>query len=423
MQEDYLIWPRPIITTPPLNAPGNTRFIVYSVGRFLLALAAQVETVAVGWQVYTITNSTLALGYCGLAVFVPYCLLTLPAGDLADRFDRRRLVVISGFLQAITSALFLTFTLTGLKEVGYFYAALALSGAGRALMGPSMESLLPRLVIGGIGLEKAIAWSSSTFQVAVITGPALGGLLYIYGPAVTYSLGLIGFLGASVAMMALPLAPEARRAVVGGAWERLVEGVAYVVNRKVIFGAITLDLFAVLLGGSVALLPVYARDILHTGPEGFGLLRSAPAIGAVMVGLTLSRYPIKRHTGPTLFACVAGFGAATIVFGVSTSFVLSLLMLVMMGATDMVSVWLRQTLAQRATPDAMRGRVSAVNRLFIGASNELGEFESGTTAAWFGTVPAVVIGGIGTIVVVGLCAWMFPALRRVDRLTDVGPNS
>lgn len=412
------------MTSPPLASPPHSTatFLTYSVGRFLLALAGQVQTVAVGWQVYELTNSPLALGYAGLAVFIPYCLLTLPAGDLADRFDRRRLVVISSLIQVVAAGLFLAFTLSKVDMVGYYYAALALSGAGRALMGPSMESLLPRLVLGGIGLEKAVAWSSSTFQVAVIAGPALGGALYAYGASATYGLSMLCFLGATLALMAIRLAPEPPRVVTGGAWERLIKGVHFVIQRKILFGAISLDLFAVLLGGATALLPIYARDILHSGPIAYGLLRSAPAVGAVAVGLALARYPIQRHTGKAMFLCVAAFGLATVIFGVSTNFALSLVMLATMGATDMVSVWVRQLLAQRATPDDMRGRVSAVNRLFIGASNELGEFESGTTAAWFGTVPAVVIGGIGTIVVVALWMVWFPALRKIDRMRDIGPN-
>jgi MFS family permease len=296
---------------------------------------------------------------------------------------------------------------------------LALFGAARAFAAPASQALLPRLVLEE-NFPRAVALTSSTRQTAVIVGPALGGAIYILGPATAYVVCTLLFATVAILITTLrtqnvPIAHHSD----SGALRRVMAGIAYIRRKPIILGAISLDLFAVLLGGATALLPIFARDILHVGPVGLGLLRSAPALGAATLGFNLTRRPIGKKVGMMMFGCVAVFGIATIVFGLSRNFALSLGVLVVMGASDMVSVYVRSSLVQLATPDAMRGRVSAVNYLFIGASNELGEFESGVTAAWFGSVPAVIIGGIGTLVVVGLWMLLFPELRKVDRLSDV----
>lgn len=374
----------------------------------------------VGWQLYAMTHDPLTLGWVGLAQFLPMAALVLPAGDIADRVSRRLLVIGSCLLVALAGLLFLALTLSGTQSPVGFYGVLVLFGIARAFAGPSFSSLLPQIV-GEDRLPKAIALSSSVFQIAVIGGPALGGAVYLAGPAAAY--GLCALLATIAAVAAarihrpLPARADTRH---HNAFERFTAGIVYIRTRPIILGAISLDLFAVLLGGATALLPVYAHEILHTGPAGLGALRSAVAIGAFLMGLYLGRASLNRHAGPIMFVAVAIFGLGTIVFGVSSSFVLSFAALAIMGAADMISVFVRSTLIQLATPDAMRGRVNAVNMLFIGASNELGEFESGVTAALVGTVPAVVLGGLGTLVVVGAWMWMFPALRRVDRLNDVG---
>lgn len=394
-------------------------FSIYLSSRFLTTIAMQVQSVAVGWQIYGITHSAMSLGLVGLCQFVPMFLLTLPAGDVADRFDQRRVLSLSLFALGLCGMFLLVFTWVYPGRVGPFYAVLVLFGAARGFAGPASQSLMPFL-IPKEKLPRAIAWNSSALQIAVIAGPALGGLLYVWGSATAYIACAVCFLAAGAGQASLGgRRREPGAGVATTAIARVAEGVRFVRVRPIILGAISLDLFAVLLGGATALLPVYARDILHIGPIGLGLLRSAPAVGAATVGLLLGRRPIQRHTGRRMFATVALFGAATILFGLSTNFYLTLGALVILGGSDMVSVFIRQSLIQTATPDAMRGRVSAVSVLFIGASNELGEFESGVTAAWFGTVPAVVIGGIGTLAVVTLWMWLFPPLRRVDRLSDV----
>lgn len=407
------------MTSPSEPVYRNLDITLFIASRFLVSVAMLVQSVAVGWEVYDLTRNPLALGLVGLCQFVPMFLLTLPAGDIADRFDQRRVFSLSVTVEAAASGLFLALTLGHVHVVWPFYVVLVLFGAARGFAGPAMQSLLPFLVPRE-RLPRTIAWSASSLQVAVLTGPALGGFLYALGPATAYAVCCSSFLGAGVVALFL----RGRRRDPGEqtlttAVERVAEGVRFVRARSVILGAISLDLFAVLLGGSVALLPVYARDILHVGPLGLGFLRSAPAIGAATVAALLGRKPLARHAGQVMFAAVAVFGVATIVFGLSTNFYLSMAALAILGAADMLSVFIRQSLIQFATPDAMRGRVSAVSGLFIGASNELGEFESGLTAAWFGTVPAVVIGGIGTLVVVATWMELFPPLRRVDRLVDV----
>jgi MFS family permease len=393
-------------------------FTIYLASRFLSTVAMQIQSVAVGWQVYEIARTPLALGFVGLSEFVPMFLLTLPAGDISDRFDQRKVLAASMWVEALCGALLVALTFTGLHRALPFYLVMMLFGAARGFSGPAGQSLLP-FIVPAERLPKSIAWSSSAFQVAVIAGPAFGGFLYALGPTAAYAVCTVCFAGAGIGTVSLGGRYLAARSAETSAVKRVIEGVRFVRHRPVVLGAISLDLFAVLLGGATALLPVYARDILHVGPIGLGVLRSAPAIGAAIVALALGRRPLETRTGVKMFAAVAIFGISTIVFGISTSFYLSLAALFVLGASDMVSVFIRSALIQFATPDAMRGRVSAVNMLFIGASNELGEFESGLTAAWFGTVPAVVIGGIGTMLVVAIWMKLFPPLRTVDRLTDV----
>jgi predicted MFS family arabinose efflux permease len=397
-------------------------FRLYLSSSFFGTLAIQIQSVAVSWQIYNIAHSPLALGYAGLAQFLPMAACILPAGHLADRFDRRLIITISYFLQAISAGLFLALALMKTGRVWPFYVVLALFGAGRTFARPASQSFVP-LLVSAEQFPQAVAWGSSGFQTAVIAGPAIGGAIYILGPAVAYGACLVLFLAVTLVTAAIKSRSTRYPVEVDmTALERVTAGIVYVFAHPLILGAITLDLFGVLFGGATALLPVYASDILHVGPTGLGLLRSAPAVGAALLGLILGHMPLRRNSGYALFGAVAMFGIATIVFGLSENFLLSLAALIALGASDMVSVYVRSTLIQLATPDAMRGRVSAVNGLFIGASNELGEFESGVTATWFGTVPAVVIGGIGTLVVVGLGLWLFPSLRDVDTISDVVPS-
>ncbi len=401
--------------SPPRYASRD--FARFVSGRFLSTLATQIQSVAIGWQIYDIQHTTLALGFVGLCQFLPMFLLTLPAGEVSDRLDQRRVLATAQVIQAACAALFLVFSLTRPREVAPFYVVLVLFGAARGFAGPSGQSLLPFLVPPE-RLPKAIALNSSAFTTAVIAGPALGGFLYIFGPVASYGVCLCAFLLASILIGTLGGRRVVGRRSDGTRLTRVVEGVRFVRDRRIILGAISLDLFAVLFGGAAALLPAFARDILHVGPIGLGLLRSAPAVGAACTAFALARTPLERRTGSRMFSAVALFGVATIVFGLSTHVALSLAALFVVGAADMISVFVRSALIQYATPDPMRGRVSAVNMLFIGASNELGEFESGLTAAWLGTVPAVVIGGLGTLGVVLTWMWLFPGLRAVDRLKD-----
>ena len=386
--------------------------------RFLSTLAIQVQSVAIGWQIYDMERTPLALGLVGLCQFLPMVLLTLPAGDVSDRFNQRRVYSLAAGVQALCSALFLLLSIFKPQTAWMYYVVLVLFGAARGFTGPSGSSLLPFLVPPE-KISKAMAVSSSFFTAATISGPALGGFLYALGPVPVYAICILGFVGAACIVTQLggrrfiPEKTDATR------YERVAEGVRFVRSRPVVLGAISLDLFAVLLGGATALLPIYARDILHVGPVGLGFLRSAPAVGAFATAFFLTQYPIKQHVGAKMFGAVAIFGVATIVFGFSTWFPVSLAALFVLGASDMVSVNIRSSLIQLSTPDSMRGRVSAVSMLFIGASNELGEFESGITAALLGTVPAVVVGGAGTLLVVGWWMKLFPPLRKVDKFSDV----
>jgi MFS family permease len=389
---------------------------LYQVARFFIVAALEMQSVAVGWQVYEITRQPLDLGLVGLAQFLPGVFLFLLAGHTADRHDRRRLLNICYCGFVLCSGLLLLLAIRGSRSVNLIYAILLLLGVVRCFNWPASRALLPQLVPAHY-FSRAVAWNASTFQAATILGPAIGGVLYAAakGPEIVYGTATASALVALAATLRIHSQPLIRPAQ-EMSLRAVMAGFAYVWREKVVLGSISLDMFAVLLGGAVALLPVYASEILKTGPWGLGLLRSAPGIGAAMMAIFLAKRPIQRKAGPIMLWCVAGFGIFTILFGISRSLVLSLFALLLVGATDMVSVIIRATLVQFATPDEMRGRVNAVDMLFIGASNELGEFESGLTAHWFGTVPAVVLGGVGTLVVIGLWTWLFPALRKADRI-------
>jgi MFS family permease len=402
----------------PRAALAAPDFRKYQVARFLLVLGVQMQSVAVGWHVYSLTQSPLHLGYVGLAQFLPAILLSLVTGDTADRFDRRRILLVCYAALALCALLLFGLARGGVSTVWPLYGVLLLLGVARAFTGPAAQSLVPHLVPAE-HLSSAVALNSTIFQVATIVGPSLGGLLYApLGAAGVYATCAVMMGGAALGVGAMAVR-TGRLEHATRSWERLVAGIHYVWRRKVVLGAISLDLFAVLLGGAVALLPVFAQDILHTGPWGLGLLRSAPAVGAAAMAGALAFFPLRRRAGALMFASVALFGLATIGFGLSRHLWLSLLCLVVLGAADMVSVVIRLTLVQLATPAEMRGRVSAVNMVFVGASNELGEFESGMTAEWFGASRAVVLGGVGTLLVVALWAWRFPELRRVARVEEV----
>jgi MFS family permease len=375
------------------------------------------QSVAVGWQVYEITKRPLDLGLVGLAQFLPGILLFLVAGHAADRIPRKRIIVLcfAGF--AICSTLLLIFTMRGLHSVRPIYITLVLIGIVRAFNGPAGQAFLP-LLVPEEHFPNAVAWGSSFFQAATIFGPTIGGILYGLsgGPEIVYGIAAAAFVIGVVLISFIRIA-AVQRPRGAASLQSVLAGFHYVFENKLVLGAISLDLFAVLLGGAVALLPVYAREILNVGPWGLGVLRSAPGVGAVIMAVVLAHRPLQKRAGATMLWCVAGFGVFTIVFGLSHNIFLSLMSLLFIGALDMVSVIVRSTMVQLATPDEMRGRVSAVNMIFIGASNEFGQFESGITAQWFGTVPAVVFGGIGTLAVVATWAWLFPQLRRVNELT------
>jgi MFS family permease len=395
-------------------------FGFYQAARLLTVLAAEMQSVAVGWQVYEITRRPLDLGLVGLAQFLPGILLFLISGHTADRLDRRRILLFCFGGYALCSALLLNITLRGAHSVLPIYIVLVGVGVVRSFNGPAGQSLVPQLVAEK-HFPNAVAWGATVFQAGTILGPALGGIIYGFsrGPAAVYASSMIASL-AAILFIARVKARRPARVHKDVSISTLLAGFNYIWREKLVLGSISLDLFAVLLGGAVALLPVYAREILKTGPWGLGLLRSAPGVGAAVTALAVAHWPLRRRAGTAMLWCVAGFGIFTIIFGLSHSLAVSMIALLFVGATDMVSVIVRGTLVQLATPDEMRGRVSAVNMLFIGASNEFGQFESGLTANWFGTVPAVIFGGLGTLAVVALWAWRFPELRRADQLTRAG---
>lgn len=412
----------------PDTGLGNVRaalayvdFRRYVFGRFLATLVWQMLGVAVGWQVYAITRDPLDLGLIGLAQFLPFFALVLPGGQLADRVDRRLVMVIAYVVEALCVLTLIGFSWSGSQDVRWVFLAMALFGAGRALWMPASQAMVVNLVPQAV-FPSAVAFNSTLFETAVITGPAIGGLVYALGESQLEVSGalLVYCLAFVLLVVAIVLLAGIRPRAVAAeskptSWHEFTLGLRFVFSRRPVLGAISLDLFAVLFGGATALLPMFAADILHVGPEGLGLLRTAPGVGAALTAIWLARRPIHRHAGAWMFGGVVVFGCATVLFGLSTSFWLSMFALFCLGVGDMVSVFVRHLLVQLETPDAIRGRVSAVSAMFIGASNELGEFESGLTASWWGPVRAVTYGGVACLVVVAVYLKLFPELRRLDR--------
>ena len=406
---------------PPTHHWGAFRhrgFLLFWLSRLLATFAAQILSVAVGWQIYDLTRDPFDLGLVGLVQFAPALLLVLVTGTVSDRYNRRGIVAVCQFVEAGCGLAFLALTVTGAISPTWIFSILAVFGIARAFMNPAASSLIPNLVPAR-DLASAIAMASSAWQTAIIVGPVAGGLLYGLASAAPYATA-IGLLAVAGVLVLLVPRPPQKTTPEPASWTTVIAGFRYVWHEKIVLGAISLDLFAVLLGGATALLPAYARDILHTGPWGLGLLRSAPGIGAIAVALYLAARPVRDHAGVIMFVTVGLFGAFTLIFGLSTAVWLSIAALALAGAADMVSVYIRETLMQLWTPDAVRGRVNAVNAVFIGASNELGEFRAGTVAALIGVVPAVVVGAIGTVAVAGIWAWAFPMLRRARRLDRRG---
>jgi MFS family permease len=384
--------------------------------RLTSGLGFQMLSVAVGWQIYALTGNPFDLGLVGLVQFVPSLLLALPAGHAADQFNRRRIVLLCQIIEWVAIVLLAAGSWMHRLDERAILALVFVIGVGRAFAFPARQAMVPGLVPTAL-LPRAMAMNAGAGETAMIAGPALGGFLYVAGPGVVYGTAAVLYLVATVLLARLRYehTPPRREPPT---LRTLFAGVGFIRARPVLLGVISLDLFAVLLGGATALLPVFARDVLHTGPWGLGLLRAAPAVGALAMSVWLTRRNMERRVGSIMFASVAGFGLATMVFALSTAIWLSLLALAALGAFDMVSMVIRGALVQLETPDAMRGRVSAVNAIFINTSNQLGEFESGLLAAWIGAVPAALLGGIGTLAVVGLWMWMFPALRRRQRLHE-----
>jgi MFS family permease len=403
-------------------------FRFYSAARVLGIMGAEAQSVGVAWQVYQITHSALALGYTGLALFLPGIFFVLPAGHVADRYDRRAVILTCYTVQSLATALLLWLALHGATNIWVIYAVLFLIGTGRCFSGPAASALVPTLVPKE-HFVNAVTWGATVYQIANVTGPMLGGLLFtvslatafggrfatLNGAPLVYTFTLLALLSfLSLMVWVKPRGAGEKKAFTV---ETMLAGLRYVIGTRLLLGSISLDLFAVLLGGAVSLMPIFASDILHSGANGLGLLRAMPSLGALAVSLTLLVLPIKRRAGLTMLTCVGIFGAATVVFGMSRIFWVSCIALLIIGASDMASVVVRSSILQLATPPQMRGRVSSVNWLFIGASNEFGEYESGLTAHWWGAVRAVVIGGIASLAVTGLWSVFFPALRSADKLT------
>jgi MFS family permease len=406
----------------PISSERLFRYRPYALfwtARGLSAFSTQMAAVATGWLVYQKTGSAYDLGLIGLAQFVPMVLLTLPVGHVADRADRRRIVIACQFIECAALAFLAWGIVGGWLRLLHIFASVVVLGAAQAFERPTMSALLPSLVPLGL-LQRAIAMASSANQSAYIVGPAIGGLLYAVHVAVPFAVAACFMFGAAALMSAIVAArppPHGEPATLASVFS----GISFIRHRPILLGAVSLDLFAVLLGGATALLPIYARDILGTGPWGLGILRAAPAAGALTMSLVMARISMRRGVGTKLFVAVAGFGVATVVFALSRNLFLSLAALFACGVADNISVVIRSSLVQLATPDAVRGRVNAVNSLFIGTSNQLGEFESGITAGLLGAVPAVLLGGVATIAVALLWIRLFPALRRIESLADPVP--
>jgi MFS family permease len=410
-----------------LEAFAFRDFRRYQLARVAVILGAEAQSVAVAWQVYSITHRAIDLGYTGLALFLPGLIFLLPAGHVADRFDRRRVILACYALQLLCTGALVELARNNTQNILAIYTVLFFVGTGRAFSSPASSALIPHLV-PEIHFVNAVTWGGAIFQLANITGPALGGLLFtlplsgfaadsrLEGAGIVYvfTLGtLVWFLALVVSLHVRPGRMEHRDLSL----KVVLAGFQYVRRARILLGSFSLDLFVVLLGGAVALMPIFAHEILHQGPRGLGMLRAAPAVGAVTMSVVMARFPLHRHAGRWLFICVSIFGVATVIFGLSHTLWLSLASLAIAGAADTISVIIRGSLLQLATPPEMRGRVSAVNSLFIGASNELGEFESGITAQWWGAVRATVIGGLGSLIVAAVWAGVFPQLRKADKLT------
>ena len=403
-------------------------FRFYSAARLLGIMGAEAQGVGVAWQIYQITHSALALGYTGLALFLPGIFFVLLAGHVADRYDRRTIILTCYSMQALATSSLLWLALCRSQNVWLIYAILFVVGAGRCFSGPAASALVPTLV----PMEhfvNAVTWGATIFQIANATGPMIGGILFtiplthlfggrlaaLNGAPLVYAFTLSQILGfISFFSMVKPRGAGEKK---GFTLETMFAGLRYVISTRLLLGSISLDLFAVLLGGAVSLMPIFAADILHAGANGLGVLRSMPSLGALAVSLTVLAFPIRRRAGKAMLLCVGLFGAATIVFGLSRNLLLSCIALLIIGASDMISVVIRASILQLATPEKMRGRVSSINWLFVGVSNEVGEYESGLTAHWWGAVRAVVFGGIASMAVTGLWSVMFPALRAADALT------
>jgi MFS family permease len=405
----------------PVSLLRHRPFVLFWYARTLSAVAFQIQAVAVGWQIYDITGSTLDLGFVGLAQFVPTVLFMLIAGQIADRYNRTLILQLCQTVMGLAPAVLAWATAAGFIDIALILATVFVIGAGRAFEAPTLQTIVPGIVPAPL-VPRAIAASASAMQAATIAGPAIGGILLTIAPTFAYAACAVLFLLASVlvGMIRTDRMPTTREPITFAVF---FAGIAFIRRNPIVLGAMSLDLFAVLLGGgATALLPAFVRDIFDAGPWEFGLLRAAPAIGALTLSMVLARWTLRRRVGRVMFAGVAAFGVATIAFALSHSFALSFAALVLLGAADLVSVVIRQTLVQLETPDAMRGRVSAVNSLFVGTSNQLGQFQSGMTAGWLGTVPAVLVGGIGTLFVVLACRRLFPQLLHRDRFEpDAAP--
>lgn len=403
-----------ISSSPKLSAFRHTPYLIYWLSRSVAVFAGQIQITALGWQVYDATESAFLLGLIGLSQFLPALLLVLVTGAVADRAPRRLIMTVCMMAMAGVAGSFLIYTVSGSQIVWILFGLLVVFGTARAFMGPAVQALLPNIVPPHM-LSNAIALNSSAWQLATIVGPVAGGLLYGVSPIAAYSAATL-LMGLAATLTFFIPKPEQHRETEPRSWETILAGFKYIWNEKIVLGAISLDLFAVLLGGAVALLPIFARDILEVGPVGLGLLRAAPGIGAIAVAIYLATRSIKDHAGLYLFIFVGVFGAMIIVFGFSELAWLSIVVLMFAGGADMISVYIRETLIQLWTPDRLRGRVNAVNIIFIGASNELGEFRAGVVAAAIGAKATVVIGGAGTLAVAAIWAKLFPELRKARHL-------
>lgn len=392
----------------------HSAYLRFWLARFLVTFSTAIVSVAVGWQIYDLTRDPFDLGLVGLIQFAPALFLVLVTGAVADRFGRRLIMGLSGLLEAACAGAMLWLSWRGLTGPTPVFVLLGVFGVARAFFAPAAASLVANLVPAR-DFANAVAWNSSAWQTANIVGPVAGGLLYGLSAESAYGVATVMMLAAGLLVLSIPK-PAQHSETERPSLSTIFAGFRYIWHEKIVFGAISLDLFAVLLGGAVALLPVFARDILVLGPWGLGLLRAAPGIGAVLTAVWLTGHPVRNHAGLIMFFFVALYGVFTVVFGVSTITWISIAALAALGAADMISVYIRETLIQLWTPDRLRGRVNAVNMVFVGASNELGEFRAGTMAAFVGTVPAVVLGGVGAVGIAGLWAWLFPQLRRARHL-------